>query len=77
MFTANAGVGPDHWFDQGMYDHYQSQPAIWSEVEQGFTEWNGENDDEIHLNELARELTRWYSKGGGGAHTSWSGRHMT
>ena len=32
----------------------------------GFTEWNGQNDDETRLNELARELARWYSKGGGG-----------
>ena len=66
VFTANAGVGPDKWFDQGMYGHYASQPAIWSEVEQGFTEWNGESDDETRLSGLAQELTRWYSKGGGG-----------
>ena len=66
VFTANAGVGPDHWFDAGMYDHYTSQPAIWSEVEQGFTEWNGDNDDETSVDALAQELTRWYAKGGGG-----------
>ena len=67
IYTGNANEGADHWFDDGNYDYYASQPAIWSEVEEGFDQWEmvGWNPQQPRI--LATNIARWYSRGGGGS----------
>ena len=66
VFTGNAGEGPDQWFDDGNYDHYSTTPALWSEVEEGFDQWQVVGWDPQLPDQLANNICRFMSRGGGG-----------
>ena len=67
IYTANAYAGADLWFDDGNYARYASQPAIWSEVEEGFDQWNMVGWNPQQPAALASHICRWFSRGGSGA----------
>ena len=62
IFTANGQGVAGSWFSGGMYDHYDSQPALWSEVEEGFATWDADLWKSQQPNELARHVAHFYAQ---------------
>ena len=76
--TANAGMGPSSFITQKLCGStsvaYPNQPCLWTEIEEPFYQWSGNDDGGQGAASLANQQLEWFSLGGAGSnYYMWAG----